>query len=605
MKKIIFLILIILLMTSIVNASVNYDIVIKNGVVYDPQSDKFLEGYNIGILSDKIEIITRDDITGSNIIDATNRIIMPSFIDSFQRHFGSVFDGFRIKDGVTTSIFTSDEGYNSFLANNSENISYINRILIYDISKKLPSDDKDDIKSFEELIMKNIADGYAGIYYKPTNTSFELDLNFLSSDYPLYLDLSNIDEIEIINYIKAYRDREKNPRPIHLLASNYYFNIIDDIISFSETDELFTFGGHIFSYINIKPNLEQEYRKEQFIGKTTIDQKAGNIFDFDNSYINYEDTLAVTGLNSEDTIEKMIGSNGFVPESFDLYPGSVMSTADANTFISLFKKGYDKKEQLPFKALTINPIANFKSVDSPLINKGKIEFGADADIVIIDPSSITPHSSMTEQVHPSHGVTHVIREGMLIINDREFVPSAPKARWIKRNHLPYEFLNDFSIKTKHKKAAELNAVKFKNKNYLSLYDISQYLNILYAEDGGHVTIGNLIKMDIGSNYYSVGTTKNEIAEGLILINGGIYLEENSLKSLLRDFFEIEIEENKISFKNGDKYSLLDTSAPSSNMNVNTNTTNILLSYIISIGLLVVFILFLNYNKNKSKANRKE
>lgn len=149
MKKIILLLIMLLILSNISFANTKYDIVIKNGLIYDPLSGKILEKFNIGILTDKIEIITRNNIEGSIIIDANNKYVFPGFIDMFQRHYGEIFESFRLKDGVTSSIYISDEKYDVFIANNSENISYINRILLFDISNSIPNtDDKNSITIF-------------------------------------------------------------------------------------------------------------------------------------------------------------------------------------------------------------------------------------------------------------------------------------------------------------------------------------------------------------------------------------------------------------------------------------------------------------------------
>jgi N-acyl-D-aspartate/D-glutamate deacylase len=81
-----------------------YDIVIANGRVMDPESGRD-ETANVGILGDRIAVITTDEIQGRRVIDATGHIVAPGFID--------ILSGIaarreahedKVADGVTTAL---------------------------------------------------------------------------------------------------------------------------------------------------------------------------------------------------------------------------------------------------------------------------------------------------------------------------------------------------------------------------------------------------------------------------------------------------------------------------------------------------------------------
>ena len=79
-----------------------YDVVILGGRVMDPETGRD-EIANIGILGERIEAITTQEIRGRTTIDASGQIVAPGFIDilaSIGRNREA--HTFKIGDGVTT-----------------------------------------------------------------------------------------------------------------------------------------------------------------------------------------------------------------------------------------------------------------------------------------------------------------------------------------------------------------------------------------------------------------------------------------------------------------------------------------------------------------------
>lgn len=81
----------------------NYEVVIKNGRVVDPET-----GYdaiaNVGVNNDYITTITNEQIEGTRELDATGYVVAPGFID-FHSHGQEPF-AFRLyaRDVVTTAM---------------------------------------------------------------------------------------------------------------------------------------------------------------------------------------------------------------------------------------------------------------------------------------------------------------------------------------------------------------------------------------------------------------------------------------------------------------------------------------------------------------------
>ncbi|WP_453996422.1 amidohydrolase family protein [Bacillus nitroreducens] len=81
-----------------------FDIVIKNGIVLDPDKETIKIGYNVGINGDKVAAITKATIQGETEIDAFQKIVSPGFIDMLSFNPNPMAAKFKIGDGVTTNL---------------------------------------------------------------------------------------------------------------------------------------------------------------------------------------------------------------------------------------------------------------------------------------------------------------------------------------------------------------------------------------------------------------------------------------------------------------------------------------------------------------------
>ena len=96
------LLLLFLVSTTAAVSQELYDVVILGGRVIDPETQRD-EIANVGILADRIQAITTDDIRGRRTIDASGQIVAPGFIDILaSMRLDKSAHKFKIGDGVTT-----------------------------------------------------------------------------------------------------------------------------------------------------------------------------------------------------------------------------------------------------------------------------------------------------------------------------------------------------------------------------------------------------------------------------------------------------------------------------------------------------------------------
>jgi N-acyl-D-glutamate deacylase len=80
----------------------DYDVVILNGRVMDPETN-FDDLRNVGIKDGRIATITRKEIKGKQSIDATGHVVAPGFIDTHNHWQRTMGYKIALRDGVTTS----------------------------------------------------------------------------------------------------------------------------------------------------------------------------------------------------------------------------------------------------------------------------------------------------------------------------------------------------------------------------------------------------------------------------------------------------------------------------------------------------------------------
>jgi hypothetical protein len=99
--RVLFGLLVLSLMMVMPAVAADYDVVINNGRVMDPETN-FDGVRNVGVKDGKIGVITKDAIKGKETIDASGHVVAPGFIDGHQHGTDPFTRKVNLRDGLTT-----------------------------------------------------------------------------------------------------------------------------------------------------------------------------------------------------------------------------------------------------------------------------------------------------------------------------------------------------------------------------------------------------------------------------------------------------------------------------------------------------------------------
>jgi hypothetical protein len=80
---------------------------------------------------------------------------------------------------------------------------------------------------------------------------------------------------------------------------------------------------------------------------------------------------------------------------------------------------------------TLLPARVLEDAVPAMRRKGRVQPGADADLVVFDPDTVTDQATYTDSTRPSTGIGHVIVDGTFVVRDATLDPSAFPGRPIR------------------------------------------------------------------------------------------------------------------------------------------------------------------------------
>ena len=460
------------MIVSVSSNTDSYDLVIVNGRVIDPES-KTDAIRNLGITNGKIKTISRAPLSGRNTIDARGLVVSPGFIDLHQH--GQNEENFRFKamDGVTSALelevgtgdvdqwYAEREGrsllnYGVSAGHLAARMAAMKEPVTFlptgEAARRAATDAEiADMKQRLEQGLKRgaVAVGF-GIQYTPQASHWEiLEMFRVAARYnaSCHVHMRNAGAKEPASSVQALEELISaaaiTGAPLHVVhvhstggsATPKLLQMIAEARArgLDVTTECYPY---IAGMTEIKSAIFNEGWQEVFgIDYKDLQWAATGERLTKETFEKYRQTggmVAVFSMTEEIVREAlanpltMIASDGIL-ENGKGHPRT------AGTYSRVLGKYVREEHALSLldalTKMTLMPAERLERRVPAMKNKGRIRVGADADLTIFDPQTISDRSTFQDAAKESVGVRFLIVNGVMVVKDGQLQtnvhPGAP------------------------------------------------------------------------------------------------------------------------------------------------------------------------------------
>lgn len=443
----------------------NFDLVIANGRVLDPESR--LDGVrNIGITGRKIAAISRERLSGTKTIDAAGLVVAPGFIDLHAHSQIPETYRYRSLDGVTTAleleVGTAEvakwyaERQPGALINYGVSIGHIQvrMAALHDPGAFLPTGDAAhraaspaEIKDISRRIVHGLDQGAvsigAGFPYTPAATREELREVFRIAarhHVPVHVHIrpgiSGLEEaLDLARQTKA---------PLHVVhinssataATREMLQMIADAQRHGQdvTTEAYPYTAGMTEIQSANLDSYQNGPDER-LGLLEW-PRTGERLNRD-SFQKYRRTggPVILHSNTEEMVAAAIDSPLTMIASDAYWENGTGHPRTTGTYSKVLGRYVRESGSLTLadaiRKMTLMPAQRLEARVPAMKVKGRLRVGADADITIFDAARIIDRSTYREPTIPPAGILHVIVNGVPVVANGEPVEGVTPGRAVR------------------------------------------------------------------------------------------------------------------------------------------------------------------------------
>jgi N-acyl-D-aspartate/D-glutamate deacylase len=467
MRKLIFFLFFLALSTTIMSAQ-QYDLVLEGGRVMDPETG--LDAVrNVGIRDGKIARISSDALSGRRVVHASGLVVAPGFIDLHQH--GQDLDSQRVKalDGVTmaleleigapdvTQFLRAKEGH-SIIDYGTSASHVAARALVFGnpipageiLPKSGPATNQpatpEQIEKIENRLRAELdAGGLAigmGIQYTPGATRLEvIDMFRLAAErkVPVYT------HVRSASYVDPGSSIESVSEVIGAAAITGAALHIVHINSSCLRDApecLSMVAGARARGLDVTTECYPYIAGMTFINSAIFDpgwqEKEGGISyndlvlpntgehltkeRFDELHKSNTPQTVLVFSNTQEVLDKVI-PNPLVMIASD---GLVGHPRNAGTYSRVLAEYVREKGIITLmdalRKMSLMPAEMLERSTPEARKKGRLQEGADADIVVFDAATISDRATFAKPMEPSVGVRYLLVGGTVVVDEGKIVP---------------------------------------------------------------------------------------------------------------------------------------------------------------------------------------
>jgi len=472
MRKLIFFLFFLALSSTIVCAQ-QYELVLDGGRVMDPETG--LDAVrNVGIRDGKIVRISSEALRGRRVIDAHGLVVAPGFIDLHQH--GQELESQRVKalDGVTTALeleigapdvaqFLKAKDGHSLIHYGTSASHVAARALAFGaplppgeiLPKSGPATDQpatpEQIEAMRERLRAELDAGALavgmGIQYTPGATRLEvIDVFRLAAErrLPVYTHMRSSGRIEPGSAIEA---TSEVIGAAAVTGASLHIVHINSTCARDAMECLAMIEGARARGLDVTTEAYPYIAGMTFINSAVFNpgwrEKMGIDYSdlvipntgehltkerFDELHNSSTPQTVLIFSNTQEMVDKVI-PHPLVMIASDGIPGH---PRNAGTYSRVLAQYVREKGTITLmdalRKMSLMPAEMLERSTPAARQKGRLQEGADADIVVFDAATITDRSTFAKPMEPSVGVRYLVVSGTIVVDEGKIVPDVSPGR---------------------------------------------------------------------------------------------------------------------------------------------------------------------------------
>jgi N-acyl-D-aspartate/D-glutamate deacylase len=466
LHKLIFSFLILALSATVVSAQ-QYDLVLDGGRVMDPETG--LDAVrNVGIRDGKIVRISSEPLSGRRVIHAGGLVVAPGFIDLHQHAQDLASQRLKALDGVTMALeleigapdvaqfLKAKEGHS--LIHYGTSASHVAaRSLVFGaplpdgeiLPKSGPATDQpatpEQIEAMQQRLRAELdAGGFAigmGIQYTPGATRLEvIDMFRLAAErrLPVYTHVRNSGHTEPGSSIESVSEvigaAAVTGASLHIVHINSTcLRDVLECLSMVEgarargldvTTEAYPYIAGMTSISSALFNPGWQNKIGAGYGDLMLPETGERLTKerFDELHSSSTTHWVVIFNNTQEMVDKVI-PHPLVMIASDGLEGH---PRNAGTYSRVLAQYVREKGTITLmdalRKMSLMPAEMLERSTPAARQKGRLQEGADADIVVFDAATISDRSTFEKPMEPSVGVRYLVVGGTLVVDEGKIVP---------------------------------------------------------------------------------------------------------------------------------------------------------------------------------------